>query len=104
LLFCDCICEEKLERFIIDQTRIIPAAAQAFPIETSTSHHFDMDNLKLTHQFPSDQCPPKTHSLCAAKDLHPGRRGLGDTGESGRTQSATMQVHQSHFGGHQSMR
>jgi hypothetical protein len=32
LPFCDCICEEKLDRLIVAQTRIMPAAAQAFPI------------------------------------------------------------------------
>ena len=41
LFFCGCICDEKLEWLIIVQTRIMPAAAQAFP------------NQKLQHYPPS---------------------------------------------------
>jgi hypothetical protein len=41
LFFCGCICEEKLEWLIIVQTRIMPAAAQAFP------------NQKLQRYLPS---------------------------------------------------
>ncbi|SRR6266403_4059012 len=105
LFFCDCICDEKLDRLIIAQTRIMPAAAQAFPItETSALQRLYVDQEKLTHQLPSDQCPPKTRLLCVATNLHFGRRGLDDTGESDRTRSAISQVPRSHFGGHQNER
>lgn len=111
LFFCGRICEEKLDRLIVAQTRIMPAAAQAFPTRDRKLQYrppFPVGpkwiKQKLTHQLPSDQCPPKTLVICVATGLHLRRRGHHDTSESGRTRFATTQVPRSHSGGHQNMR